>query len=67
MAQPEQQKSGDPLDDLIVSAADVLRLPTEPEWLPAIRTNLQMTLNFAKLVDDFPLPDEAEPAPAFRA
>jgi Protein of unknown function (DUF4089) len=57
----------DPLDDLITAAADALALPIEPDWRPAIRTHLEVTLRHAKLVDDFELPDEAEPAPVFRA
>jgi hypothetical protein len=67
MAKSSDPKSGDPINDLIVGAAEVLQLPTEPDWLPAIRTNLQVTLNFAKQVDEFELPDYSEPAHVFRA
>lgn len=67
MAKSSDSKSGDPINDLIVGAAEVLQLPAEPDWLPAIRTNLQVTLSFAKLVDEFELPDDAEPAHVFRA
>ena len=67
MADPVNQKSADPIGDLIIGAAEVLNLPTEPDWLPAIRINLAATLNFARQVDEFELPDDAEPAPVFRA
>jgi len=62
MAKPDET-----LDEFIAAAARALSLPVEPEWKPAIRANLQATLKHAALVDEFPLPDEAEPAPVFRA
>ncbi len=43
------------------------RLPIEPAWKPAVRSNLEVTLRLAAAVADFPLPDEAEPAPVFVA
>jgi hypothetical protein len=55
------------LDEFIEAAARTLSLPIELEWKPAIRANLEMTLKHAALVDEFPLPDAAEPAPVFRA
>src|SRR5689334_11859867 len=33
-----------PLDDFIIAAAQTLALPIDPEWLPAVRTNLEVTL-----------------------
>ena len=59
--------SHDALDELITAAADALALPIDPAWRPAIRTHLEITLRFARQVEDFDLPDEAEPAPIFRA
>jgi hypothetical protein len=32
-----------------------------------VRQHLAVTLNFARLVEEFDLPDETEPAPVFRA
>jgi Protein of unknown function (DUF4089) len=58
---------GDPLDDYITAAARALDLPIEPDWLPAIKANLAVTLRLGALVQEFDLPDEAEPAPVFRA
>ena len=57
----------DPLDAFIDAAARALDLPVEPAWRPAIRANLQVTLRQAALVSEFALPDDAEPAPVFRA
>ena len=57
----------DPLDDLIDAAARVLDLPIEPEWKPAVKSNLAVTLRLGQQVAEFKLPDEAEPAPVFVA
>jgi len=57
----------DDLDTLILAGTTVLGIPIEPEWHDAIRTNLDVTLRLARLVDEFKLPDEADPAPVFRA
>jgi hypothetical protein len=57
----------DPLDDFIDSAAKALALPLDPAWKPAVRANLDVSLKLARLVGDFPLPDDAEPAPVFKA
>lgn len=57
----------DPLDDFIASAAVALDLPLEPAWQPAVKANLAVTLKLAGFVAEFPLPDEAEPAPIFKA
>ena len=55
------------LDQLTDAAASALALPIEPEWRPAIKANLQVTLRLAALVTEFELPDQAEPAPVFEA
>jgi len=59
--------AADPLDDMIDAAAAALNLWVAAEWKPAVRANLGVTLKLAALVADFELPDEAEPAPVFRA
>lgn len=48
-------------------AAEVLRIPVEPEWRATIDANLRVTLRLAMFVADFKLPDSSEPAPVFRA
>ena len=55
------------LDALIDAAINVLALPIEPAWKPAIKANLQVTLRLAAVVAEFELPDDAEPAPVFEA
>jgi hypothetical protein len=57
----------DSLDDFIDVSARTLGLPVEPEWLPAIKASLDVTLRLGALVAAFELPDEAEPAPIFGA
>jgi hypothetical protein len=57
----------DALDALIEAAAIALALPIAPEWKPAIRANLHVSLQLAASVAQFELPDEIEPAPVFEA
>ena len=57
----------DPLDDYIDAVGSALALPIEPAWKPMVRANLEVTLRLARLVDEFALPDETEPASVFAA
>ena len=57
----------DPLDAYIESAAALLGLPLEPAWKGPVRANLEVTLKLAALVGEKELPDDAEPAPVFKA
>jgi hypothetical protein len=57
----------DPLDDYIDAVGKALALPIEAAWKPAVRANLEVTLKLARLVDEFALPDETEPASVFAA
>jgi hypothetical protein len=57
----------DPLDDYIDAAAKALTLTIDEAWKPAIRANLEVSLRLARLVDEFALPDETEPASVFAA
>jgi Protein of unknown function (DUF4089) len=57
----------DKLDNFITASAAALDLPLEESWRLAIKTNLEVTLRLANLVAEFPLPDEAEPAPIYKA
>ncbi|MGY8669338.1 DUF4089 domain-containing protein [Bradyrhizobium sp. UFLA05-109] len=57
----------EPLDDYIDAVAQALALPIDEAWRPAIRANLDVSLRLARLVDEFVLPDETEPAPVFTA
>jgi Protein of unknown function (DUF4089) len=59
--------SRDPLDDFVDASADALGLKIEPVWKGAVKANLAVTFALAALFADFPLPDDAEPAPVFMA
>jgi hypothetical protein len=60
-------KSSDPLDDYVDAVASALALPIDDAWKPAVKANLEFSLRVARLVDEFALPDEAEPASVFTA
>jgi Protein of unknown function (DUF4089) len=47
--------------------AAALDLPLTPEYAPAVEANLAVAFRLAPLFLDFPLPDDAEPAPVFSA
>ena len=53
--------------DFVETVARVLELSIEPAWKGAVEANLAATLRLAASFMEFPLPDEAEPAPIFRA
>ncbi|OSI27596.1 DUF4089 domain-containing protein [Bradyrhizobium canariense] len=55
----------EPLDDYIDAVTKALALPVEEAWRASIRANLEVSLRLGRLVDEFALPDEAEPAPVF--
>jgi hypothetical protein len=59
--------AADPLDEYIDAVAKALRLPVEPAWQPSVRANLEVSLRLARLVDEFALSDQAEPASVFAA
>ena len=59
--------AADHLDNYIDAVAAALALPVEEAWRPAVRANLEVSLRLAKLVDEFQLPDETEPASIFSA
>jgi hypothetical protein len=59
--------AADPLDDYIDAVGKALALPVDESWKPAVRANLAVSLKLARLVDEFPLPDETEPASVFAA
>ena len=59
--------AAEPLDDYIDAVSKALRLPVEDAWRPSVRANLDVSLRLAQLVDEFPLPDEIEPASVYSA
>ncbi len=59
--------SEDEWNEFIAASARALALSVDPAWYPAVRANLEVTWRLAALVAEFDLPDDAEPAPVFRA
>jgi len=59
--------AADQLDDYIDAVSQALALPVDDAWRPAVKANLQVSLRLARLVDEFALPDETEPASVFSA
>jgi hypothetical protein len=55
------------LEAFIEAGAKALDLPLDLAWMPAIAAHLRVSLGHAASVGAFALPDEAEPAPVFRA
>jgi hypothetical protein len=55
------------LDAWIDAGTTLLGIPIRPEWRAAIRLHLTITLGHAATVLAFELPDDADPAPLFRA
>ena len=66
---PAKRKPAGPdaIDSLIDGSAHALALSLERSWRPGVKANLELTLRLAALFTDFPLPDDAEPAPVFVA
>jgi hypothetical protein len=58
---------GTELDAYIAAGTALLGIPMRPEWRDAIRRHLEIALELARVVADFPLPDQAEPASVFVA
>jgi len=55
------------LDALIDAGTALLGITVAPEWREQIRLHLEIPLRHAAQVAAFPLPDETDPAPVFRA
>lgn len=66
-ARRSRAETANSIDVLVAASARALRLPIDPGWHPAVRTNVQLLLKHAALVEEFSLPDDTEPAPVFRA
>jgi hypothetical protein len=55
------------IDMLVAAQAAVLQLPIDPSWHVGVKFNLQLILRLGAMVDEFALPDDAEPGPVFHA
>jgi 1-carboxybiuret hydrolase subunit AtzG-like protein len=57
----------DDLDAFISAGTRLIGIDIRPEWREAIRLHLAVSLAHARTVGEFSLPDEADPAPVFKA
>jgi hypothetical protein len=64
---PAKAQPADAIGALVVANALALGLNLDPAWHEAVAFNLRLILRHAALVDEFALPDDAEPAPVFHA
>lgn len=65
-AQPPAADTGAELGAFLDAALAVARLPMEPELRQRVLMHLGIAAGMAELVLDFPLEDEAEPAPVYQ-
>jgi hypothetical protein len=63
MSKPDDET----LTEFMRSGAKLLDLPLDPAWEASIRGHLRVSLRHAALVEALALPDDAEPAPVFKA
>lgn len=54
-------------DTRLIDAAAVLGIELDPAWIDPVRFHLDLSLRAARLVAEFPLPDDLDPAPVFQA
>jgi Protein of unknown function (DUF4089) len=57
----------DELDAFIEAGCRLLAIPIRDEWRAAIRLHLAISLDHARNVGTFGLPDDTDPAPVFTA
>ena len=57
----------DQLNTAIKAGAQMLGLTIDPAWMPSVRANLEVSLRLGRLVEEFELPDDHEPASTFKA
>ena len=60
-------RQADTVEALVETSARVLGISLDPAWRNGVAFNLRLILRHAKLVDEFALPDDTEPAPVFHA
>jgi len=63
----QRKNDRDAIDALVAAGAQALGITLDPSWESGVKFNLQLILGHAARVDEFVLPDDAEPAPIFRA
>ena len=66
-AKAARTKPTEDIGVLVEANAQALGLPLDPAWRDVVAFNLRLIFRMASLVDEFPLPDDTEPAPVFHA
>ena len=66
-ARAKRGRGADAVGAIVEAASRALALPFEPSWHAGVKFNLQLLFDHAGRVDDFPLADDTEPGPVFRA
>jgi len=64
---PAKKGRDDFIGALMAASAQALGLTIDPAWRDGVKFHLRLVLDHAARVDEFPLPDDAEPAPVFHA
>ncbi len=64
---PTDDSTFDPVQSFVDASATLLGLEIAPEWMTGERNNLEICFGFARLIEQFPLPDGIEPAPVYEA
>jgi hypothetical protein len=57
----------DQADAMIEARAKELGIPIDKRWAAEIKTQLEVSLLHAAAIAEFPLSDDTEPAPVFKA
>jgi len=58
---------GRDLDAFVDSGVKLLKLPLDPAWRESVKANVAVILRQADAVMAVDIPDDADPAPVFRA
>lgn len=66
MVNPQADQADTEIGALVDLMAQLLDLPIDPEHRPGVIANLERTRSIARLVMEFPLPDDIEVAPIFQ-
>ena len=64
---PKTKREDCPSTQFVTANAKALGLTLDPAWHASIAFNLRLILRHAAQVDEFALPDDAEPTPVFHA
>ncbi len=64
---PAKAKQADAIESLVAASAQALGLALDPAWQSSVAFNFRLIQRHAALVDEFALPDDAEPAAVFHA